>query len=83
MTDETAERRSWLAVPIHVLGWTVLLLDLWGTVFWARFGGGLGWGVASVGAVVAVLLGAALVLDLRERISRRSGEDAVLADPAR
>ena len=63
-------RSPWLTVPLHLLGWAVLAADLWGVVFWARVGGSLGWAIAAVGAVAAVVLLVVLVRDLRRQMGR-------------
>jgi hypothetical protein len=70
MRAEEERRRSvWLTVPLYVFVAAVVVVDVWGAVFWARVGGGLGTAVAAAGAVVAVVLLGFLVTDLRRRRS--------------
>jgi hypothetical protein len=70
MTEDLHRRRSpWLTVPLHLVGWTVLAADLWGTVFWARVGGPVGWWTAVIGAVAAVVLVAVLIRDARRQFA--------------
>ena len=63
-SEDDGRRSPWLTTVLYLLGTAVLAADVWGAVFWARVGGGLGTAVAAVGTVVAVTLLAVLASDL-------------------
>ncbi len=75
MTETGEVRPRWLTVLFQLLLGVVLLADLWGTVFWARVGGVIGAGAAVVGAVVALLLGVVLLVDVRGQWLAQDGTD--------
>jgi hypothetical protein len=57
----------WLTAPLYVVVLAILALDVWASSFWARVGGFLGGALAVAATVVAVLLGALLLIDARRQ----------------
>ncbi len=64
-----------MTVTLHTLLMSAFLIDLWGTMFWARVGTTVGLSVAGVGTLVAVLLATILLVDLRRQWLSSRGSD--------
>ncbi len=69
-SDDDGRRSLWLTVPLYLVVAVIVAADVWGALFWARVGGVIGMAVAAVGALIAVVLLAVLVVDLRRHLSR-------------
>jgi hypothetical protein len=67
MHGERGRRSLWLTVPLYAVLLSVLVLDAWATWFWTRVGRSLGGGLATAGMVVALLLAALVLVDMRRQ----------------
>ena len=81
MRGSTRRRPLWLTAALYVVVLAIIAFDVWATLFWARVGGSLGSGLALAGTVVALLLGALLLVDARrQRLSAAPEDDRPVDD---
>ena len=64
----TVRRRPlWLTVPLHLVLFAVLAVNVWAAEFWLRVGGQLGLVIGGAATAVVLLVGLLLVVDVRRQ----------------